>query len=115
MQLCDDEAAEGGIILSLRGGGGVLAEETTVRTDEVLGGELLVLGILGLPIGEAGRIGEFRLGSFGTLAKRRKGGALVGGEFLLALVQGIIANDRLAVTVGNIKLAVAGEAALQFG
>ena len=111
----DDEAAEGGIELVLCGGGGVVAEETTVGAVEVLGGKLFVFGIQGLPIGETGRIGEFRLGSFGALAKRSKSGALVGGEFLLALVQGIIANDRLAVTVGNIKLAVAGKAALQFG
>ena len=99
----------------MRSGGGVVAEETPVGAVEVLVREFLVFGVLLLPIGETGRVGEFRLGSFGALAKRRKGGALVGGEFLLALVQGIIANDRLAVTVGDIKLAVAREAALEFG
>ena len=114
-QLGDDEATEGGIELVLCGGGGVVTEETTVRTAEALGGEGFIVGVPGLPIGETGRVGEFRFGSFGALAKRRKSGALVGGEFLLVFVQGIITNDRLSVTVGDIKLAVAGEAALQFG
>ncbi len=114
-QLGDDEATESGIEFVLCGGGGVVTEETTVRAAEALGGEGFIVGVPGLPIGETGRIGEFRLGSFGTLAKRRKSGALVGGEFLLVLVQGIITNDRLSVTVGDIKLAVASEAALQFG
>ena len=114
-QLGNDEATEGGIELFLGGGGGVLAEETTVGAVEVLVREGFIVGVPGLPIGETGRVGEFRFGSFGALAKRRKSGALVGGELLLVFVQGIITNDRLSVTVGDIKLAVAGEAALQFG
>ena len=114
-QLGDDEAAEGGIELVFCGGGGVLAEETPVGAAEVLVRELFVFGVLLLPIGETGRVGEFCFCPFGALAKRSKGSALVGGEFLLVFVQGVIANDRLAVTVGDIKLAVALEAALQFG
>ena len=82
---------------------------------KVLLGKAFVLVKLFLPISLAGWIGEFRFGLFGAFSKRSKGSALVGSEFLLVFMQGIITNDRLAMTVGNIKLAVAREATLQFG
>jgi len=88
--LGDDEATEGGIELFLGGGGGVVAEETTVRAAEALGGEGFIVGVPGLPIGETGWVGEFRLGTFGALAKRSKSGALVFLRFSVWRGKGIL-------------------------
>ncbi len=113
-QLGEDEATEGGVVFLFDEGSGVFAEKLPVGAIEALVGKAGVLGILVLPVSKAFGVREFLFRLLGALSERSKGGALVGGKFLLVFMQGVITNNRLAITVGGVELAVTREAALQF-
>ena len=115
-QLGDDEATEGGIelLFGLRRGVRVDAEELRIRTRETFISQFDVLVVLFLPKGETLGIVHLRFAEFDSLAERITLRLLLSCHFLRITMQRIIANHRLTIPMGSIKLAAARQAAAQF-
>jgi len=111
--LCNYEATEGGVVFFLGDGRGGGTEEKSVGFREILVSEAFILVVLLLPIGLAGRVREFEFRLLGGLGEGSAVGFLVRGDDFRVFVHRVVADDRSAITVGGIELAVTREATLQ--
>ena len=111
--MCYDEATEG-LVVFVGGDVGVAircAEKVGIGTREIGVGGFLIGSIAVLPISKAVGIGHLGFGLLGKLTKRSVQFALARRYGLRVTVQGIITDDRAAVTISGIEGAVACEAA----
>ena len=113
----DDEATEGFVVfvsgnrrLAVRSS----TEELPVGLGKVLIGKALVAVVQVLPIGLSFGIGEFKFGLPGCFAKRSIQFALTRRDGVRVFMQGIVADNRLTVSVRRIELAVARETTAEF-
>lgn len=104
--MCYDEATEGGVVFFLDDGRGGGTEEKSVGFREVLVSEAFILVVLLLPIGLAGRVGEFEFRLLGGLGEGRAIGFLLRRNLFRVFVHRVVADDRSAITVGGIELTV---------
>lgn len=114
IKLGDYKTAKGRVIFALGDGRAVGTEEKSVGMVKVLVGKVGVVVVLLLPIGLAGRVGEFEFRLLGGLGEGRAVGFLLRGDDFRVFVHRVVADDRSAITVGGIELAVTRKATLQF-
>ena len=112
--MSDEETTEGGVAFVTDDGRRVGTEEPGVRLLETPVGKAGILVVLLLPIGKARRVGKFEFRLLGYLGEDRTVGFLLRRDRFGIFVHRVVADDRSAMTVGSIELAVTREAALQF-
>ena len=106
----EDEATEGEIVFVGRDGGFAVrvgAKEFKVGLCQVLRGVTTVFIVTLLPCGTLLGIGEFLLCAFGYLSKRGVQFTLMRCDQFLVPMAGVMRNDRSAIAMRDINIAVA--------